>query len=243
MPPFFLQVELAQDADVVYSVNEKIHWYYTAKFRNRAQKQIDHRLFLPQASPDVFDIQRSVPSAREQAEEGSQREISTGAAERVILILCSGNPGDGDWEGLDIALCAVNKVAQSHRADDDAYPRIVIGNVNTEARIGELTELVQAVVTEQELRGSVEFHNYTNPDNYYKDLAECSLCIIPSRAEPYGYQGLFALSSGIPTLLASDSALASLIKRLTNEPDQILGKSKKHQWCVSRATRYTIHAV
>ena len=32
-------------------VTERLHWFYSAKFRNRANSDVNHRLFIPQASP------------------------------------------------------------------------------------------------------------------------------------------------------------------------------------------------
>lgn len=51
------------------------------------------------------------------------------------------------------------------------------------------------------------------------------LVLLPTRAEPYGPIGHEALSAGLPTLVAEQSALASIINRLTPDPANYLGKT------------------
>ncbi|ELT87085.1 hypothetical protein CAPTEDRAFT_209575, partial [Capitella teleta] len=85
-------VNLGEQADFVYSITEKLHWFNTAKFRNRAKQSVDHHLFLPQCSKEVFSI---------------TREKQTGKTP-TILVMADGRAVD-PWLGLDIAACAVNK--------------------------------------------------------------------------------------------------------------------------------------
>ena len=202
------QVRLGELADVVYSVTDKVHWYYTAKFRNRCQVEVDHRLFLPQCSDKVFDVKRDQTDAKNKTS---------------ILSLASGAHACAEWTGLDIGACSINKVAVEVKKGGeqpvlDSVPSLKVGG---------------AQVDESKLRSHVEqfssdlildVSTYSNADDLYRDLASCSLCIMPSRAEPFGYVGLQALSAGIPTLIAEDSCLASMVKRLTSEPEAFLGQ-------------------
>ena len=201
------QIRLAEKADVVYSISEKLHWFYTAKFRNRATVKVDHRLFLPQCSEQVFNISRSIVNN----------------PKPKILALASGQ-GLEDWLGLDIVVCAINKVTQvsSNKSSGRPVPSLTIGGV-PENKVKEVTEGIKKYIDQSQL--SVEVKSYSDPEQLFTDLVDCSLCVVPSRAEPYGYLGLFPLSAGVPTLIAEDAAMAAVIRRLTSEPEYFLGKS------------------
>ena len=49
------------------------------------------------------------------------------------------------------------------------------------------------------------------------------LCLVPTRSEPYGQVGLEVVSAGLPTLVAEQSAVASVVSRLMPEPEKMLG--------------------
>ncbi len=53
-------------------------------------------------------------------------------------------------------------------------------------------------------------------------LQDADLILMPCRSEPAGHMGLYALSTGIPTLVAEDSSASSLVRRLTAEPEYFL---------------------
>ena len=199
-------VHLAEQADVVYSVTDKLHWYFTAKFRNRASCQVDHRLFLPQCSQDVFDIRRSVNNSKPK-----------------ILVLAAGQ-GRNSWEGLDIAACAVNKVVSVSidGASSRPLPTLVVG-IMADADARATRDYVMQYANHPQLE--LEVHEYSNPGDMYKDLSECTMCLVPTRAEVYGYVGLHAFSAGIPTLISAESGIASIIRKVTSEPEYYLGKT------------------
>lgn len=197
-------VTLAEQADVVYSVTENIHRHFTAKFRNRATKEIDHRLFLPQATQEVFNAARASKEANGQA---------------VIFTLCSGRPSQ--WQGLDIVACTVNKVAMALMEEPAStpIPKLIFGDVPAEA-VEDLRTMVSSYITVANLE--VEYHTYTNTADLLSDLENSTLGLLPSRAEPYGHLALSVLSSGLPCLVGSNCAVSMLIRRLTSQPENIL---------------------
>ncbi len=198
-------VSLAEKANVVYSVTEKLHWYFTARFRNRAQVAIDHRLYIPQCSEHTFMVSRK-----------SFADVND------IKILALTDSGDtGIWDGIDIAACAVNKVVNVSypEAKTRPLPSLVIGCENEE-ELQKIKDNLSPYLTNKKL--SVEFHVYKNNSNLLWDLSQCTLCLMPSRAEPLGPLAFTVLSSGIPTLVAEDSAVSSIVRRLTSEPDYFL---------------------
>lgn len=198
-------IHMAEQADVVYSVTDKCHWFYTAKFRNRAETDIDHRIFYPQCSENVFDIPRHVHTAL-----------------RPEILVLSDSTDIEDWLGLDIAGCAANKITQaSTTGRKGPVPILKIGGITHENMKSVREKLVQ-YANHKDLQ--VKMVDYTAVDNLYKDLQTCSLCIIPSRAEPYGTVGLIAISSGIPTLISKDSNLDGLIARLTSDSENFTGR-------------------
>ena len=200
-------VRLAEQADVVYSVTEKLHWYYMAKFRNRAEKEVDHRLYLPQSSEQVFGLKRKL------------------GREPKVLVVADGTTVE-DWQGLDIVACGVGKAVAAMSGDDPSQkgqpPSLLVGGV-AQSETSKTRDDLLGFAPSSNMR--LEVKSYTSPQDLYTDLSECSLCVVPSRAEPYGHVGLQALSSGIPTLIAENSALASIITRLTSEPEYFLGKN------------------
>ena len=42
------------------TVTERLHWFYSAKFRNRANTEVNHKLFIPQVSPVSFTTEKII---------------------------------------------------------------------------------------------------------------------------------------------------------------------------------------
>lgn len=200
-------VRLAERADVVYSVTKPVHSYFEAKFRNRAQKSVDHRLYVPQCTKAVFDIQPE-----------RNRKFSKNNGLRVLVL--GRGLGVEDWQGLDIAASAVAKVATLLRDKGGPLVSLTVGDVPREQR--EIVRIALAALTEDSDL-NLDVKTYRDSAAQFRDMTKYHLCLVPSRAEPFGYGGLMPISAGIPTLIAEDSYLASLIKRLTVDPNQFLG--------------------
>ena len=197
-------VSMAEEADVVFTVTDKLHWYFSAKFRNRAKKTIDHRLFLPQSPVEMFEIERDCPSQQ---------------TTPVVLVIASGPPTT--WHGLDIAACAVNKVALStmNSSSTQKIPKLVFGNVRDSDRVS-LKRHVSPFLSAANL--DVEYHSYDKMADLQKDLKHATMAIMPCRAEPLGHLALSILSAGVPCLLAEHFAVSTMLKRLTSEPEYLL---------------------
>lgn len=205
-------VRLAEKVDVVYSVTKPVHSFFDAKFRNRAQKSIDHRLYTPQCTKAVFDI---VPE--------KDRTFSKSSNGLRVLVLGRGL-GAEDWQGLDIAVSALAKVATLLKDRGGPTVSLTVGDVPRHQR--ELVRTALAALTEgSDL--SLDVKTYKDSVEQFRDMARYHLCLVPSRAEPFGYGGLVPISAGIPTIVAEDSYLASLIKRLTIDPSQFLVRTTR----------------
>jgi hypothetical protein len=219
-------IRLAETADVVYSVSPKVFTYFKAKFRNGARVHIDHRLMLPQSSRETFDTDLT-----------PIRVLCPGPCHRLVAVCRGGNIED--WMGLDIAVCAAGKVAAALRSramSTEAPPASVtltIINVSPMQIISVRDRLRREIATAERLGAKIHIKETAgNTISSDKQLAELEqrcydLCLMPTRAEPYGYVGLEVLSAGLPTLLAEDCVLADLVKRLTCNPDYYLVKTTK----------------
>ena len=198
----------AEVADVVYSVSDKIHWFYSTRFRNRARVRIDHRLYLPQCAEQFFSVSRKEASVK-------QHSVVTFGSRR----------GAEKWEGSDIAACCSAKVGKALEGNDvkvsmcKTKPSLVIGGVPNDVA-NKAKDAVESFLKDQEIAHKLS--DYCDQKQMISDLQNCSLCVLPNRAEPYGYHGLEALSAGIPTLLPDDSILASLVRRLTADPEHYI---------------------
>lgn len=204
-------IRLAEKADAVYSVTNQVHSFFQAKFLNRAQKTIDHRLYLHQCSKQVFDVT---------PERG--RDLPKNELRAFVL---SRGSGMEEWQGLDIATCAMAKVATILK-DRGGGPGVslTIGNVDPaqkEAVRGALAPFTEGTDLRLDLKA------YKSSKEQFIDMSKYHVCLVPSRAEPFGSVGLLPLGIGIPTLIAQNSYLATTVKRLTVDPSQCIVRTTK----------------
>jgi len=61
---------------------------------------------------------------------------------------------------------------------------------------------------------NVEVHELGSPAEILEDLRMSTVCVMPSRMEPFGSVGLLALTTGTPVLVTKGSGLAQLMKEL-----------------------------
>ena len=198
-------IQMAQKADIVFSVSEKQHWYFTAKFRNRAETEIEHKLFLPQCGEEIFNL---------------KDDTSKKARKAPKILTLLGNDGLSMWEGIDIAAVCVKKVADIWKNEEKGQaPSLVLGGV-PRGNLTKLRDYIQEYIETDSV--NIELRSYEGQSDLLNDLADSDVCIVTSRSEPFGYMGLQALSAGLPTLVPEDSAVATMISRLTAEPDYFL---------------------
>ena len=206
-------VRLAESANVVYSVTSRCHWYFSAKFRNRAKQPIDHRRYVPVCSLETFSIKRPISPIK--AEEDKQPL-------KILALFDGCEPSS--WHGIDIAVCTVNKIAEEFKRDGKPMPSLKVANLPKQS----VAKVREAVQRDIQLRAGVrvEIGSYSSPQEMRRDLAEFDLCLVPTRGDGYGCVGLAALSAGIPTLVSKDSGTASIIARLTSEPEYFTGMDR-----------------
>ena len=192
----------AEQADVVYSVTEKLYWYFSAKFRNRARHPVDHRLFLPQPAAALMKLPRPVP-----------------AADSPIKVFAFAFTVDGFvLDGTDIAACAVNKLAQAHVAGSSTrpIPSLVVG-YRMQSQLEALRSFLAPFLTCPDLQ--VEYKMCNSAETLAATMIEVTMCLVPCRREPYGSAVRMAFSAGVPTLLAEHCSLTPTLTRLAAEPD------------------------
>ena len=207
-------VSQAEQADVVYSVTAKCHWYFEAKFRNRATRNIDHRRYVPMATPLMFSIRVKLVEKQPQVIPDAIR----------ILALFDGF-GLSSWHAIDVAVACLNKVAVECAKMNRPAPSMKIANI-AEDDLEEVRAGVEMLQTQDHLDITVEL--YHSLRELYDDFLGYQLCIVPTRGDGYGCTGLAALSSGIPTLIPEDSAAASILQRVTREWRMHTGKTRRH---------------
>ena len=206
-------IELAEQSDIIYSVGEKTHWYYNARFRNRASREIDNRLFLPQNTKEVFNVLYN-PDLNSQNV-------------NLLTIVPSGDLDD-TLSGLDIVLCSTNKVAVATIEGATTRPSLTLTIGITGGRLHERTdEIIKRYATSAHLK--IEIHIYSNWEELNLDLSSCHLILAPTRCELMGHIGLLGLSVGVPTIVAANGIISQIIKRLAVDPEGIFATTFKHK--------------
>lgn len=217
-------IQDAESADVVYSVTERVFNYFEPRFRNRASVHINHKVYHPQCPKEFFSMSNKPFPA-------------TGPFKMLIQTT---SEGIGQWNGLDIASWCGAKLAQTASTSSSCRsPELTVGGI-FENKKAATKELLADVTSSQQPSRSLnddddegaskavqlktDVHHQKNAGELINDFSQHALCLLPTRAEPFGVSGLQALSAGIPTLLSDDCFLAPVVRKLSTEPDYFLGK-------------------
>ncbi|XP_019639397.1 PREDICTED: uncharacterized protein LOC109481305 [Branchiostoma belcheri] len=187
-------------ADVVFSVGARIHRHNDRFLRRR---HVDHHIFLPEPSRVFVDAKVSFD------EEGGVLK-----PERVILSI--GRVRNVErLKGHDLAAGGVDKAALrlDHlytlrlrvRGIDENDFKESKGILDEKLRSGRVKPTLLPYGTQEEIR---------------RDMENCHLVLMPSRAEPFGLVGLEAIAAGVPVLISKQSGLAELIEELSDRLGQ-----------------------
>lgn len=198
-------VECAERSSAVYSVTEKVHFYWSAKFRNRAQKPIDHRLYEPLSNLKLFKTPNRIDS------------------NELRIMVMTDNIQDGIFCGEDIGACAVGKLLElfekEHDKKSELKIKLLVGSYEKAGELCKTRDRCQRHIL-QDL--PIEVCQWKNVDEMLKVIHSSDVVLAASRCEPVGAFGLAPLCSGVPCLISESSSLGPLIQRLTVEPQAIL---------------------
>ncbi|CAD5119898.1 DgyrCDS8478 [Dimorphilus gyrociliatus] len=198
-------VNCAERSSAVYSVTEKVHFYWSAKFRNRAKKPIDHRLYEPLSHPLLFQV----PPVRK--------------CDEIRLLVLTDNNQEGNFCGEDIGACAVSKLAELYEKEYDSLAQKLKLIIGTHEKAGELSrtrDRCQKQILQNNL--PMEVIQWRDVNEMLEAIHNSDVVLAASRCEPMGFFGLAPLCAGVPCLISENSTLAPLVQRLTTEPHLIL---------------------
>ncbi|KAI8521039.1 hypothetical protein Bbelb_007930 [Branchiostoma belcheri] len=184
-------------ADVVFSVGARIHRHFNQFLR---RQNVDHHIFLPEPSK-VFS--RAAVSF---GEEGGVRK-----PERVILSI--GRVRNVErLKGHDLAAGGVDKAAL--RLDHLHTLRLRVRGID-ENDFKESKRILDEKLRSGRVKPTLL--PYGTQEEIRRDMENCHLVLMPSRAEPFGLVGLEAIAAGVPVLISEHSGLAELVEQLAKK--------------------------
>ncbi|KAI8521040.1 hypothetical protein Bbelb_007940 [Branchiostoma belcheri] len=187
-------------ADVVFSVGARIQRHYDRFLR---QHKVAHHIFLPEPC-DVFSRAAVIFG-----EEGGVQK-----PERVILSI--GRVRNVErLKGHDLAAGGVDKAAL--RLDHLYTLRLRVRGIN-ENDFKESKRILDEKLRSGRVKPTLL--PYGTQEEIRRDMENCHLVLMPSRAEPFGLVGLEAIAAGVPVLISEHSGLAELIEELSDRLGQ-----------------------
>ncbi|XP_019639393.1 PREDICTED: uncharacterized protein LOC109481301 [Branchiostoma belcheri] len=196
-------------ADVVFSVGARIHRHFNQFLRRH---NVDHHIFLPEPS-EVFS--RAAVSFCE--EDGVRKP------ERVILSI--GRVRNVErLKGHDLAAGGVDKAAL--RLDHLYTLRLRVRGID-ENDFKESKRILDEKLRSGRVKPTLL--PYGTQEEIRRDMENCHLVLMPSRAEPFGLVGLEAIAAGVPVLISEHSGLAELLEELSDRLGQ-----PKFRHCIIR---------
>ncbi|KAI8521056.1 hypothetical protein Bbelb_008100 [Branchiostoma belcheri] len=187
-------------ADVVFSVGARIHrhndWFLS-------QHNVAHHIFLPEPSK-VFS----------RANVSFCEESGVRKPERVILSI--GRVRNVErLKGHDLAAGGVDKAAL--RLDHLYTLRLRVRGID-ENDFKESKRILDEKLRSGRIKPTLL--PYGTQEEIRRDMENCHLVLMPSRAEPFGLVGLEAIAAGVPVLISEHSGLAELIEELSDRLGQ-----------------------
>ncbi|KAI8521038.1 hypothetical protein Bbelb_007920 [Branchiostoma belcheri] len=187
-------------ADVVFSVGARIHRHNDRFLRRR---HVDHHIFLPEPSK-VFSG-ANVSFGEEHCVQKPERVIlSIGRVRNVERL-----------KGHDLAAGGVDKAAL--RLDHLYTLRLRVRGID-ENDFKESKRILDEKLRSGRVKPTLL--PYGTQEEIRRDMENCHLVLMPSRAEPFGLVGLEAIAAGVPVLISEHSGLAELIEELSDRLGQ-----------------------
>jgi glycosyltransferase involved in cell wall biosynthesis len=179
-------LELAESADIIFSVGPRIFEYFTSEYKSKIIKI--HRMYIPSLSPFFSNC----------------RIDTTGKGE--CRVLCFGRTEDEKVKGIDIIAAAMGKIVASV-----TNPILVIRGVPHD-KAEDIRQRLMALSKAKRLQ--IRCLPFASQQDVKDDILKSSLCVMPSRSEPFGLAALEAIAVGVPVLISSTSGLAKYIRNV-----------------------------
>ncbi|XP_066305204.1 uncharacterized protein [Branchiostoma lanceolatum] len=195
-----IQEDIGQ-AHVVFSVGARIHRHYDRFLR---RNRVDHHIFLPEPSKVFSKANVSFDEESEKVRKPERIVLSTGRVRDVEML-----------KGHDLAAGAIDKVAQ--RLDGQYTLRLRVRGID-ENDFKESKRILEEKLRSGRVKPTLL--PYGTQEDIRRDMENCHLVLMPSRAEPFGLVGLEAIAAGVPVLISEHSGLAELIEELSDRLGQ-----------------------
>ncbi|KAI8518997.1 hypothetical protein Bbelb_022540 [Branchiostoma belcheri] len=184
-------LEDAQEADVVFSLGNKIFDHFENQFRAiPASKRPRHVKFVPRPSKIFEDA-----------------EVEYKDTETMVVLSIGRVKGVEKLKGYDLAAETLSIVAEKIKIK---WHIIGFNKDDFEATKAILEHCKSANL-------QVTFLPYGTQKDICKEMMKAHLVLMPSRAEPFGLVGLEAIAAGVPVLVSSKSGLADFIHEHVDE--------------------------
>ncbi|CAH1247173.1 MFHAS1 [Branchiostoma lanceolatum] len=188
-------------ADVVFSVGARIHRHYDRFLR---RNRVDHNIFLPEPSKVFREANVSFAEESKKVRKPERVVLSAGRVLNVEML-----------KGHDLAAGAIDKVAQ--RLDGQYTLRLRVRGID-ENDFKESKRILEEKLKSGRVKPTLL--PYGTQEDIRRDMENCHLVLMPSRAEPFGLVGLEAIAAGVPVLISEHSGLAELIEELSDRLGQ-----------------------
>ncbi|ESO02237.1 hypothetical protein HELRODRAFT_161481 [Helobdella robusta] len=204
-------IEIARMCHVVYSVSKKVFDYFTIIFRSKDVKDVNHRLYIPSAPKEVFDMT------------GNNHFY-----DKITFLtngfLCNSSKTCAVRSGLDIAINSLTKLQQENitiaNSNENVTLKLLISHLSTEAfedSKGKLQRFGNTDLLQDQGKDSSDLGKLFHETNFF---------IGPKRCESYGFTALYSFCAGIPGLVPEDSITASIISEFEEGKEFIVPISK-----------------
>ncbi|KAI8514051.1 hypothetical protein Bbelb_083750, partial [Branchiostoma belcheri] len=187
-------------ANIVFSVGARIYRHYARFLR---QRHVDHRIFLPEPSK-VFSDAHVIFGEDGDVQKPERVILSIGRVRNVERL-----------KGHDLTAGSIDKVAQ--RLDSQFTLRLRVRGID-ENDFKESKRILDEKLRSGRVKPTLL--PYGTQEEIRRDMENCHLVLMPSRAEPFGLVGLEAIAAGVPVLISEQSGLAEMIKELSDRLEQ-----------------------
>ncbi|KAI8518056.1 hypothetical protein Bbelb_040730 [Branchiostoma belcheri] len=196
-------LEDAREADVVFSLGNKIFDHFENQFRAiPASKRPQHVKFVPRPSKIFEDA------------EAEYKDTET------LVVLSIGRvKGVEKLKGYDLAVESLSLVAEKMKVK---FRVMGVDKDDIETRKAILKHRKSANL-------QITLLPYGSQKDMCKEMMQAHLVLMPSRAEPFGLVGLEAIAAGVPVLVSSKSGLADFIHEHVDELHHSIVDMDEHE--------------
>ncbi|XP_078686121.1 uncharacterized protein LOC144918894 [Branchiostoma floridae x Branchiostoma belcheri] len=196
-------LEDAQEADVVFSLGNKIFDHFENQFRAiPASKRPQHVKFVPRPSKIFEDA------------EAEYKDTET-----MVVLSIGRVKGVEKLKGYDLAVESLSLVAEKMKVK---FRVMGVDKDDIETRKAILAHCKSANL-------QITLLPYGSQKDICKEMMKANLVLMPSRAEPFGLVGLEAIAAGVPVLVSSKSGLADFIHEHVDELHHSIVDMDEHE--------------